>query len=113
MRKIIAAALAASVLASAGAAAAGTNPADAPAARRLSTANVDFSNPEQVKTFHQRLHRAAREACNSGYLIATQLIDADRVCTEQALAEAVAKVDRPMLTAMQQQRQQTMTARGY
>lgn len=111
MRKIIVAVLAVSALASAAQAAG--NPADAPAARRLSTANVDFTSSDQVKAFHQRLHRAAREACNSGYVIATQLVDADRQCTEAALAQAVAKVDRPMLTAMQQQRQTTMTARGY
>jgi UrcA family protein len=112
MRKIIIAALAASVFAGVGAAAAAPT-VDAPATRRLSVSKVDFSNPEAVRTLHQRLHRAAREACNSGYIIATQLIDADRTCTEQALAQAVAKVDRPMLTAMQQQRQTTMTARGY
>ncbi len=112
MRKIIVAALAASFLGGVGAASAATG-ADAPAVRRLSIAKVDFSNPEAVKALHQRLHRAAREACNSGYLIATQLIDADRVCTEQTLADAVAQADRPMLTAMHQQRQQTMTARGY
>ena len=110
MRKIIVAALAASFLAGVGAAA---SPVDAPAVRRLSVAKVDFTDPQAVKTFHERLRRAAREACNSGYLIATQLIDADRACTEATLADAVAQTNRPLLTAMHQQRQQTLTARGY
>jgi UrcA family protein len=109
MRNIVIAAVAAASLV----AGFGVAQAEEPATRRISTAKIDFSNPQSVKVLHERMRRAAREACNSGYVIATQLVDADRACTEQTLAEAVAKVDRPLLTAMQQQRQQTMTARGY
>jgi UrcA family protein len=109
MRKFVIAAVAAASLV----AGFGVAQAEAPVTRRVSVAKVDFTNPEAVKAFHQRLERAAREACSSGYIYATQMINNDRTCAEDTLADAVSKVDRPLLTAMQQQRQQTLTARGY
>lgn len=84
-----------------------------PASTRVATAQVDFRDPAAVKALYSRLRSAARDVCASPYVIATQTIDIDRACVDRTVAAAVRDVDRPMLTAMQQQRETTRTARGY
>jgi UrcA family protein len=72
--------------------------ADAPA-QTLSTANIDFHNPAATQAFYAKLTRAAAAVCDSGSAnpVVTQQ---DRACAKQAMADAIAHLAEPTVTAL-------------
>jgi UrcA family protein len=64
----------------------------------VSFRDLDLSNPEEVKTLYRRIQRAARQVCGyESYEPIEQLMW--RECYKAAIANAVAKVRSPLLTA--------------
>jgi UrcA family protein len=59
---------------------------------------VDFSDRRQVDGLYARLKRAADKAC-SMESADRHLARPDQACVEQALAQAVRRADKPLLTA--------------
>jgi len=64
-------------------------------------ADLDLSRPEGAQTLYSRLRRAAEQVCiqvesESGLSWA---FSARKACIEKATADAIAKVNRPLLTA--------------
>ena len=82
-------------------------------ADRVEIGNVDFRNSAQVRAFHQRLQQSALFVCGVNNDASRGQREADRACAEQAVREAVNKIDRPLLTATYQQSGAPMVARGY
>ena len=81
----------------------------------LSVAATDFRDPGQVEALYARIQRAALQVCMSPDLSFADRAarEADRACAQAALAAAVAKMDRPMLTARYQRQDAPILARGY
>lgn len=77
----------------------------------VSFADLDLSKPAGAQTLYKRIQKAARHVCGpiDKYTYVTPW-KAFRECYEEAIAAAVAQVDRPSLTALH--REQTRTASG-
>jgi UrcA family protein len=77
----------------------------------VSYADLDLSKPAGAQTLYKRIKAAARHVCGPvdryTYVTPSQTF---RQCFDQAIADAVAQVDRPSLTALH--REETRTARG-
>jgi UrcA family protein len=77
----------------------------------VSFADLDLSKPAGAQTLYKRIQKAARHVCGPidkyTYVIPRK---AFRECYEEAIAAAVAQVDRPSLTALH--REQTRAASG-
>jgi UrcA family protein len=99
MSKIILAAAAALTLGFAGQALA----ADAGNTQSVPVAGVNFADRTAVNDFYAKLTRAAAEACDS-YSANSRVTAQDRLCTNRAVASAVQQLNRPVLTAMYQER---------
>jgi UrcA family protein len=73
--------------------------------------DLDLSKPAGAQTLYKRIQKAARHVCgpadNYSYLTPRKKF---RECFEEAVAAAVAQVDRPSLTALH--REQTRSASG-
>lgn len=65
----------------------------------VSDVGVDFANAAQVRLFHAKLARAAREACDSDMPMDSAVTAADRQCAHDSLDRAVAGVNQPQLSA--------------
>ena len=98
---------------SAHAAVADLDPVRTASATRLAVGPVDYRDPAQVQRVYVRLQRAAIAVCGSPAGIDRATREADRACAEQALKQAIAQVDRPLLTALHQQSGGPVLARGY
>ena len=66
--------------------------------RQISTAGVDFRDEAAVKAFYANLRHTAQAACNANP-DSWRIQTVDRACYERAMAQAVQKIDRPVLTA--------------
>ena len=77
----------------------------------VSYADLDLSKPAGAQTLYKRIKAAARSVCGptDRYTYSTPS-HAFRQCFDKAIADAVAQVDRPSLTALH--REETRTARG-
>jgi UrcA family protein len=77
----------------------------------VSFADLDLSKPAGAQTLYKRIQKAARHVCGptDKYTYITPR-KAFRECYEAAVADAVAQVDRPSLTALH--REQTRSASG-
>jgi UrcA family protein len=77
----------------------------------VSYADLDLSKPAGAQTLYKRIKKAARRVCgpvdNYTHVTPSRRF---RECYEQAIADAVAQVDRPSLTAVH--REKTSSARG-
>lgn len=116
MRQLVPAALAAVLLGVAGQASAEIVTAQrVDVARPVAVAATDFRDSGQVEALYARIQRAALQVCMSPDLSFADRAarDADRACAQRALAAAVAKMDRPMLTARYQRQDAPILARGY
>ncbi len=60
---------------------------------------IDFSNPDQAKLTYVRLKRAAYAACDSNSAN-PRVVQDDIRCSRAALAQAIAQLNRPTVTAM-------------
>src|SRR5262245_21233187 len=80
-------------------------------AQTVSYADLDLSKPAGAQTLYKRIKAAARQVCGPSdqYTFVTPA-RAFRECYAKAIADAVAQVDRPSLTALH--REETRTARG-
>ena len=65
----------------------------------LSVRGVDFADPRQVKDFYDHLRAVARAAC-SGDTLTPWGVKEDQDCRARFVADAVSKVNAPLLTAM-------------
>ena len=77
----------------------------------VSFADLDLSKPAGAQTLYKRIKAAARHVCGPAdrytFVVSPQSF---RKCYDKAIADAVAQVDRPSLTALH--RQETRTVRG-
>jgi UrcA family protein len=72
--------------------------------KAVSYADLDLSKPAGAQALYSRIKRAAREVCGSpDYYRYVSPPEAWRKCVDTAIADAVAKVDRPSLTALHQE----------
>ncbi len=99
MSKFILTAAAALILGFAGHALA----ADAGNSQSLPVAGVNFADRNAVSDFYAKLAHAATEACDS-YSANSRVTAQDHLCTSRAVASAVQQLNRPVLTAMYQER---------
>ena len=80
-------------------------------AQTVSFADLDLSKSAGAQTLYMRIKAAARHVCgpmdNYTYLAPQKQF---RKCYEKAVADAVAQIDRPSLTALHTE--QTRSARG-
>ena len=79
---------------------------------KLSVRGVDFADPRQVKAFYEHVRVAARAACNSDTLTPGGLRE-DRACRARFVNDAVAQVNAPLLTAMNNRDAQPATAYAF
>jgi UrcA family protein len=79
--------------------------------QRVSYADLDLSKAAGAQTLYKRIKAAARHVCGpvDQYTFVTPP-STFRACFQQAVADAVAQVDRPSLTALHTEA--TRTARG-
>ena len=77
--------------------------ADAGATQAVPTVGVDFNSRAAVQDFYVRLSGAAVSACDS-YAANSRVTAADRLCADRAVAKAVEALNRPVLTAIFQER---------
>jgi UrcA family protein len=72
--------------------------------QRVGFADLDLSKPAGAQTLYKRIKAAARHVCGPvdryAYTVSPQSF---RQCYEKAIADAVAQVDRPSLTALHTQ----------
>jgi UrcA family protein len=89
----------------------GASAEDGVKSQTVSFADLDLSKPAGAQTLYKRITKAARQVCGPAdkYSYITPR-KAFRECYEEAVAAAVAQVDRPSLTALH--REVTRTARG-
>jgi UrcA family protein len=77
----------------------------------VSFADLDLSKPAGAQTLYKRIKAAARQVCGPAdqytFVVSSKTF---RACYDKAVADAVAQVDRPSLTALH--REETRTARG-
>ena len=83
--------------------------ADPVPAHAVSTAGVDFQNPAAVKALYQRLYQAANSVCRDAGA-QSLAVPAQQSCVHQAMNDAIAHADRPLLTAMWSQHDGVQTA---
>lgn len=89
-------------------------PAREASSDRIATGSVDFRDAGQVRDFHKRLQQTALFVCGvQPDVTSKKQREADRACAESAVRQAVAALDRPLLTATYQQAGAPMVARGY
>jgi UrcA family protein len=81
-------------------------------AARVPLRAVDFRQPESVQAFYTRLERAASDVCNS-HVNEFDALEADAACKRATLDAAVAKLSKPVLTAMHQTQSENRYARGF
>lgn len=55
--------------------------------------DIDLSTPAGARTFYRRVRDAAYRVCDAGWSV-------DRECVNNAVAAAVSRVDRPLVTAL-------------
>jgi len=68
-------------------------------------ADLDLAKAAGAATLYRRIQSAARRACNAnGRTLPLHLRERDSECVKQAVAAAVARVDRETLTALHRQR---------
>ena len=81
------------------------------AAQTVSFADLDLSKAAGAQTLYKRIKAAARNVCGpaDNYTFVTPS-KAFRKCYDKAIADAVAQIDRPSLTALH--REVTRSARG-
>jgi UrcA family protein len=72
-------------------------------------ADLDLSTPEGAQALYGRIKRAARMVCDDLDDTEPELIALERECYDQAVANAVAKANRPTLTSLYQS---TATKKG-
>ncbi len=72
-------------------------------AQAVSVAGVNFNDRTDVQKVYTRINRAARVACDSNSANPV-IAQADQICAKRAVAEAVATLNRPVLTAMYENR---------
>lgn len=84
----------------------------APVQVRLSTTGVDFQDKAAVKRFYRRLETAAWRACDS-QVPDLSLYSQDVRCAQAATRQAVATLDRPLVTALHSTKTSGVYARGY
>ena len=82
-----------------------------PNAQTVSFADLDLSKAAGAQTLYKRIKAAARNVCGpaDNYTFVTPN-KAFRKCYDKAIADAVAQIDRPSLTALH--REETRSARG-
>lgn len=77
----------------------------------VSFADLDLSKPAGAQTLYKRIKAAARNVCGPAdqytFVVSSYSF---RKCYDKAVADAVAQVDRPSLTALH--REEARTARG-
>jgi UrcA family protein len=73
--------------------------AKAAPSRVVSIANVNFDSEAQVGALYNKIWRIADRLCDSNSTD-PRMVQADRACTQSAIADAVRAADKPMLTAM-------------
>jgi UrcA family protein len=66
---------------------------------RVSTQDVDVNSLASVQRFHAKLASIAKANCDS-HINTAEVIAADKACARQALNDAVAHLNQPMLTAI-------------
>ena len=67
--------------------------------QKVTAANVNFRSQTDVQAFYAKLARTAEAVCDSNSPN-SYIQQRDRACVERALANAVQRVNRPLLTAM-------------
>ena len=77
----------------------------------VSFADLDLSKPAGAQTLYKRIKAAARVVCGPVDHYSYMTPKAFRECFETAIADAVAQVDRPSLTALHRV-ETSRTARG-
>ena len=83
-------------------------PSDVPSVT-VSFRDLDLSTPEGANTLYRRIRTAAQKVCGyAGADVLSQNIS--RACYRNAIADAVAKVNSPLLTAVHTGRPTPMTA---
>ncbi|HVZ29398.1 MAG TPA: UrcA family protein [Asticcacaulis sp.] len=100
MLRFTAIALVLSSTAFAGAALAGdwrTDPERQPVEEQVSTRNVDFNDPAQVKIVYRKLQYAAERVCHSDRR-EPGVAEGDAACARDVLAQTVAEIGQPQLT---------------
>ena len=75
-----------------------------PPSAAISTAQTDFRDPASVKVLYGKLVRAARDVCTSEAIDRFATRDADQACIQHTLDGVVGKANRPLLTALHQER---------
>jgi UrcA family protein len=78
-----------------------TSDGDQVRAVAVSRSGVDFADQRNVGALYARLKRAARQACSTESAD-RHLARPDQACVDQALAGAVRRTDKPLLTAAYQ-----------
>jgi UrcA family protein len=85
----------------AGAAQAG-EPADAPPHKVVSFRDLNLNTTEGAEVLYKRIKSAAKEVCGVSYSFDLARMYVPQTCISEAVARAVAQVDRPMLTSLYQ-----------
>lgn len=76
---------------------------------QVNYADLDLGSEAGAATLYRRIETAARTACGSRSLLPLYLRAEDVACVRDAVASAVARVDRETLTALHRER---LAARG-
>ena len=85
--------------------AADASAADLPHSRIVRYADLNLDRPADVATLYHRIAAAAQDICGPRLLTGSHLPEPGyQLCFEDAVAHAVARVDRPALSAYHQQR---------
>jgi UrcA family protein len=75
-------------------------------------ADLNLSNPAGAKVLYKRIRNAAQKVCKpQSHVTPLHLGRTWRKCYDTAMADAIAKVNRPVLTALYKERT-AKTARG-
>jgi UrcA family protein len=106
---IIAAAGAAALFAASQAGAAITNNDASLESRQVSFKGVNFNDPQAVDSFYSRLRSTAREVCTQS----NSQVRNERACVTQIVNQAVAGMQRPMLTARHDAKSDVRFATGF
>ncbi len=76
--------------------------------------DLDLKQPADAAKLYQRIRRAAERACGDGLTSGSPLAQpVDRDCVSNAIAHAVATVDRPLLTTIYQRTAGAAPARDH
>jgi UrcA family protein len=69
-----------------------------PETQALNFHNVDFNNPAAAQAFYLKLVSAAQHVCDSNSDLPF-VLEQDRACVKTTLADAVSRLDKPIVTA--------------